>query len=679
MKKVLSFVLAAAILFSFTACDAQKETDMVAELGLTAEAKAATEQTVKVNSAFYSLMDFGDKTEYEFATKGLIDAPEVLELKNAKGEVIWSQKAYSFVDNYTECPDTVNPSLWENTKNNHVYGLFEVCENIYQVRGYDMANLTLIKGDTGWIILDPLMSVECTQAAMQLVEKNLGKLDVKAVIISHPHVDHYGGIKGVMTDEQKADSTLSLNEQLASGLIPVIVPEHFTEHAVSENLYAGKGMSRRASYQYGVFLEKSETGKVAMGIGMGQSTGSVSFITPTYEIKNTGEKYIIDGVELEFQMTPGTEAPAEMNIWLPEMNALWVAENCTATLHNLYTLRGAQIRDGNAWAKYIAEAISLYGDDVQVSFQSHNWPHWGNEIINKYLADTAAVYKFINDQTLTYINQGYTSDEISNMIQLPDELAKNWYTRQYYGTVAHNSKAVYQKYMGWYDANPVNLNPLTPSESAKKWVEYLGDTNEVLRKAKADFDKGEYQWVAEVTNVIVYADPGNTAARLLCADALEQLGYQAESGTWRNAYLSAALELRSGNAAEKGSNAKSDGSVLKNITAEMTFDYIGILLDKQALKAEEFIINVNVTDTNEKIMLHFVNGALLQYHNYSSDSADLTITCPRAALVLILQKDMSKIKASMKLEGDVSKLELIVNNLNQFDVAGNPKFNIVEP
>lgn len=679
MKKIISFILIVAVLLTFAACGTQKGTDMVAELGLNSETKAATEHTVEINSAIYSVVDFEDKTEYEFATKGLIDAPEELELKDADGNVIWSQKAYSFVDNYEKCPDTVNPSLWENTKNNHAYGLFEVCENIYQVRGYDMANLTLIKGDSGWIVFDPLMSVECTQAAMQLVEKNLGELPIKAVIISHPHVDHYGGIKGVMTNEQAADSTLSLEEQLASGKIPVIVPEHFTEHAVSENLYAGKGMGRRASYQYGVFLEQSETGRVAMGIGMGQSTGTVSFIRPTYEIENTGETYVIDGVSMEFQMTPGTEAPAEMNIWFPEMKALWVAENCTATLHNLYTLRGAQVRDGNAWAKYITEAISLYGNDAQVTFQSHNWPHWGNELINDYLADTAAVYKFINDQTLTYINQGYTSDEISNMIELPDELAKNWYTRQYYGTVAHNSKAVYQKYMGWYDANPVNLNPLEPTESAKKWVEYLGDTDEVLRKAKADYENGEYQWVAEVTNVLVYADPENTAARLLCADALEQLGYQAESGTWRNAYLSAALELRSGNAAEKGANAKSDGSVLKNITAEMVFDYVGILLDKKALKDEEFTINVNVTDTNEKISLNFVNGALLQYHNYSAEAPDLTITCPRAALALILQKDMNKISASMKLEGDTSKLELIINNLNQFDAAGNADFNIVEP
>lgn len=679
MKKLLSIILVCAVLLSLAACGAQKNTDMVAQLGLNAESKAATEYTVEVNSAVYSVLDFEDKTEYEFATKGLIDAPEELELRDADGNIVWSQKAYSFVDNYSECPDTVNPSLWENTKNNHAYGLFEVCEDIYQVRGYDMANLTLIKGDTGWIIIDPLMSVECTQAAMQLVEKNLGKLPVKAVVISHPHVDHFGGIAGVITDEQAADSSLSLEEQLASGLVPIIVPEHFTQHAVSENIYAGKSMSRRASYQYGVFLEESETGTLAMGIGMGQSTGRVSFIRPTYEIKETGEAYEIDGVAMEFQMTPGTEAPAEMNMWFPSMKALWVAENCTATLHNLYTLRGAQVRDGDAWSKYITQAISLYGKDAEVTFQSHNWPHWGNEFVNDYLADTAAVYKFINDQTLTYINQGYTSDEISNMIELPEELARNWYTRQYYGTVAHNSKAVYQKYMGWYDANPVNLNPLEPTESAKKWVEYLGDTDEVLRRAKEDFDKGEYQWVAEVTNVLVFADPENTAARLLCADALEQLGYQAESGTWRNAYLSAAYELRNGNAAEKSSDAKTDGSIIRNMTAEMIFDYISILLDKGALSHENFKINFVFTDTQEKLMIHFNNGALLQYENANSDEADLTVTCPKMATVLLIQKDMEKIKASMKLEGDVSKLELIIDNLNQFNTEGTADFNIIEP
>ena len=309
--------------------------DLIQELSLNSEPKAATGKTIEVNSAMYSLLDFEDTSEYENATRGLIDAPEMLELKDANGNVIWSQKAYGFLDDYEKAPDTVNPSLWENTRNNHAYGLFEVQDGIYQVRGYDMANLTLIEGDTGWIVFDPLMSVECTQAAMQLVEKNLGQRPVKAVIISHCHVDHYGGIKGIMNSEDAADSSLSLKEQLNSGKIPVIVPEGFTEHAVAENLYAGKAMGRRANYQYGVLLEAGVTGKLAMGIGIGQSTGTVSFIMPTYEITATGETYVIDGVELEFQLTPGTEAPAEMNTWFPEFRALWVAENCTGTLHNL--------------------------------------------------------------------------------------------------------------------------------------------------------------------------------------------------------------------------------------------------------------------------------------------------------------------------------------------------------
>ena len=293
-------------------------------------------------------------------------------------------------------------------------------DGIYQVRGYDMANLTVVKGDTGWIVFDTLMSVECSQAAMQLIEKNLGHFPVKAVVISHSHVDHFGGIAGVMAAEDKADETLSIEKQLASGKIPVIAPAGFTEHAVKENVYAGKGMGRRSNYQYGILLKPGVTGKLAQGIGMGQSIGTISFMTPSYEIKESGERLTIDGVELEFQLTPGTEAPAEMNTWLPQYKALWMAENCTGTLHNLYTLRGAEVRDGAAWASYITEAISLYGKDAEVTFQSHNWPHWGNNVVNDYMVNTAAVYKYINDQTLTYINQGYTSDEISNMIAVSE-------------------------------------------------------------------------------------------------------------------------------------------------------------------------------------------------------------------------------------------------------------------
>lgn len=331
---------------------------------LTPEQKEATQITKENNEAVYTALDFGDKDEFACAQKGLIAAPEALELKDENGKVIWSQKAYSFVENNAQAPATVNPSLWRDTQLNHIYGLFEVSDGIYQVRGYDMSNMTLVEGKTGWIVFDPLMSMECSKAAMQLVEEHLGKRPVTGIVISHPHVDHYGGIKGIVSEEEVTDRK-----------IPIIVPEGFEEHAISENVYAGNAMGRRANYQYGTLLQSSPQGTLAMGIGMGQSKGTITYITPNDIIKETGEKRTVDGVAMEFQMTPGTEAPAEMNTWFPQKNALWLAENCTGTLHNLYTLRGAQVRDGNAWAEYIMEAVSRYGTKVETVFQSHNWPH----------------------------------------------------------------------------------------------------------------------------------------------------------------------------------------------------------------------------------------------------------------------------------------------------------------
>lgn len=619
--------------------------------------KAPTELTAQVNEGVYALLDFSDERERENAERGLLSAPEALEVRDGNGKVVWSQKAYAFVED-AKAPDSANPSLWRDTQLNHIYGLFEVSDGIYQVRGYDMTNITFIEGKTGWIVFDPLMSVECAQAALTLVNETLGERPVTGVVMSHPHVDHYGGIKGVVPEGAE---------------IPIIVPNGFEEHAVSENVYAGNAMGRRAGYQYGVLLDKGAQGSLAMGIGLGQSTGTVSYLSPNDMIKETGERRTVDGVEMEFHMTPGTEAPAEMNTWFPQKKALWLTENCTGTLHNLYTLRGAEVRDGNAWANYIMEALARYGADVQVVFQSHNWPHWENETINEYMQNTAAVYKYITTQTLMYINEGYTANEIANMIELPAALEENWYTRQYYGTVAHNAKAVYQKYMGWYDANPVNLNPLPPDESAKKFVEYLGDTDEVLRRAKQDFDKGEYQWVAQVTNILVFADPQNTQARYLCADALEQLGYQAESGTWRNAYLSGAKELREGTNANPDLKAKGSADLRGSMTPEMALDYLGIMVDAKAAEDINTVVNLAFTD-GEPYVLRINAGVVLYEEGLLAADADATITLPRAATGILLSTDEAQWK-EIAVEGDLSAFRQLQGHMAEFE----PFFNIVEP
>ncbi|HIR00768.1 MAG TPA: MBL fold metallo-hydrolase [Candidatus Aveggerthella stercoripullorum] len=628
---------------------------------LTAEQKGATEITAQINQSVYDQLDFDDQQELEFAQRGLICAPEFLELKDESGKVIWSQDAYAFLED-ASAPDTVNPSLWRNTQLNHIYGLFQVADGIYQVRGYDMSNITFVKGDTGWIVFDPLMSVECAQAAMELVDSQLGEYPVMGVIISHSHVDHFGGIRGIISEEQAAEEN-----------IPIIAPEGFEEHAISENVYAGTAMGRRAAYQYGTLLDKDGEGAMCIGIGMGQSTGTISYLSPTDTITQTGEIRVIDGVTFEFQMTPGTEAPAEMNTWLPEKKALWLAENCTGTLHNLYTLRGAQVRDGNAWANYIMEALARYGDEAQVVFQSHNWPHWGNDVIRAYMEDTAAVYKFIHDQTLFYINQGYTDTEIAEMIRLPADLEQVWYTRQYYGTLKHNVKAVYQKYMGWYDANPIHLDELTPTAYAQKLVEYLGDTDKVLEMARADFEKGEYQWVAQITNALVYADPENLDARYLCADALEQLGYQAESGPWRNAYLTGAQELRQNGVTTNPTSGS--GEVQRKMGVDLMLEYLGIRLDSSAVEDLDGTVNLVVTDTGEEFVLTLRAGVLLYQEGVQAADADAVWRMPKAALFALLQGSAETVRAQAEIQDEAGLLEAVCGHV----VVFTPDFAIIEP
>ena len=633
------------------------------------ETEGATTITAEANAEWYEKLDFSDRREFANAERGWLDNAEGRIIDGDDNRSAWDLQSYG--DLNRDAPDTVNPSLWRNTQLNAKAGLFEVCDGIYQVRGFDMANTTFIRTDHGWIVFDVLMCKENMKAAKELMENRFGPLDIKAVLYSHSHVDHFGGVEGVITREQVADAKLSLKKQLASGKTLVLAPAGFLKHAISENVYAGIAMARRAQFQYGTVLDKGEKGALSVGIGMGQSTGTVSLIAPTYEIGEDVPKLTIDGLEIEFQLTPGTEAPAEMNAYFPKYRALWMAENCTGTLHNLYTLRGAEVRDANDWAKYIIEADQRFCDKTDVVFQSHNWPHWGEEI-HDYLLNTAAIYKFIHDQTLHYMNQGYTSTEVAAMLTLPEKLEKVWYTRPYYGTLAHNAKAVYQKYLGWYDANPVNLNPLPPSDTAKKLVEYLGSTDAVLRKARKDFEKGDYQWVAQITKELVFADPSNQKARNLCADALEQLGYQAESGAWRNAYLMGAAELRKGNLSGLARTANGLGSAMKEMTVDMLLDYISILTDANAAQNDDVTLNLIVTDVNEKFYVTRKNGILLSYSGENRPDAQATVTCKRLQLLALMQGQQA---GQVQISGDATALKRLLAYASKFEKT----FNVIEP
>ena len=633
------------------------------------ETEGATTITAEANAEWYEKLDFSDRREFANAERGWLDNAEGRIIDGDDNRSVWDLQSYG--DLNRDAPDTVNPSLWRNTQLNAKAGLFEVCDGIYQVRGFDMANTTFIRTDHGWIVFDVLMCKENMKAAKELMENRFGPLDIKAVLYSHSHVDHFGGVEGVITREQVADAKLSLKKQLASGKTLVLAPAGFLKHAISENVYAGIAMARRAQFQYGTVLDKGEKGALSVGIGMGQSTGTVVLIAPTYEIGEDVPKLTIDGLEIEFQLTPGTEAPAEMNAYFPKYRALWMAENCTGTMHNLYTLRGAEVRDANDWAKYIIEADQRFCDKTDVVFQSHNWPHWGEEI-HDYLLNTAAIYKFIHDQTLHYMNQGYTSTEVAAMLTLPEKLEKVWYTQPYYGTLAHNAKAVYQKYLGWYDANPVNLNPLPPSDTAKKLVEYLGSTDAVLRKARKDFEKGDYQWVAQITKELVFADPSNQKARNLCADALEQLGYQAESGAWRNAYLMGAAELRKGNLSGLARTANGLGSAMKEMTVDMLLDYISILTDANAAQNDDVTLNLIVTDVNEKFYVTRKNGILLSYSGENRPDAQATVTCKRLQLLALMQGQQA---GQVQVSGDATALKRLLAYASKFEKT----FNVIEP
>ena len=629
--------------------------------------KPATEATKAANRAIQEYLDFNNREDFENATRGLIGKPDTLTIRDGQGRVVWdleSYKAYIGVDRPT--PDTVNPSLWRNAQLNMQYGLFRVHDRIVQVRGYDLSNITFVQGDTGWIVFDPLISLETAKAAYDLVTQHLGSRPVVAVIYSHSHVDHYGGVRGVVN-----------GADVQAGKVQILAPQHFMEKAISENVIAGNAMSRRAVYMYGALLPRNAQGGVNGGLGQTTSSGTATLIPPTREIKQTGEEVVIDGVRMEFQMTPGTEAPAEMNTYFPQFRAMWMAENTTNTLHNILTLRGAQVRDAAKWASFLNETIQRYGESTDVKFQAHHWPIWGNAKVIDYWKKQRDLYKYLHDQTVRLLNSGYIGTEIADMLKLPPELDKQFYNRGYYGTYKHNARAIYQYYMGWYDSNPTTLDQLPPEPAAKKYVEYMGGPAAVLQKAKADFDKGEYRWVAEALKHVVFADPNNKPAKDLLADTYEQMGYQAESGPWRSEYLQGAWELRNGVPNLPVANTASPDTI-KAMAPEMLFDYLGVRLNGPKATGKKIVLNFVLTDLNTEYALT-VENAVLNHAPKAATNADAKLTLTKNTLDRIQLRQTTVEQAvtsgEVKLEGKREAFVEFMGLLDNFPFW----FNIVTP
>ena len=628
--------------------------------------KPATAATKAANAAVLNELPFNDKADFEDAQRGLVAKPDTLTIRNAKGDVVWDLEAYKqYIGLDKAAPDTVNPSLWRNAQLGMQNGLFKVSDRIYQVRGFDLSNITFVQGDTGWIVLDPLISAETAKAALEFVTKTLGQKPVVAVVYSHSHVDHYGGVRGVVNE---AD--------VRSGKVKIFAPEGFTEHAVSENVIAGNAMGRRAVYMYGALLPRNARGGVNGGLGQTVSTGDAGLIVPTDIISKTGTEITVDGVKMVFQMTPGTEAPSEMNTFFPQFRGMWMAENTTNTMHNILTLRGAQVRDALKWSSYLNETIDLYGKDVDFKFQAHHWPMWGNAKIIDYWKKQRDLYKYTHDQSVNLMNNGYTGEEISEMIKLPPELDKFWPNRGYYGTLRHNSRAVYQRYMGWYDGNPSDLNNLPPEMAAKKYVEYMGGEAAVLKRARADFSKGDYRWTAEVLKHVVFANPNGKAGKDLLADSLEQLGYQAESGPWRSVYLMGAYELRNG-VPKAGGTTTASPDTIKAMPPEMLFDYLAVRLNGPKAAGKKIGLNLDFTDLKKQYGLAVENAVL----NYGKPLAqpDAKVTLSKATLDAIQLKETTIenaiAKGDMKVEGRREALSEFLALLDTFPFW----FNIVTP
>lgn len=627
--------------------------------------KAPSRYTLDILAKAREALPFGDDRDFAEQRRGLIAPMPDAKIMSDAGHVAWDMEQFQFLD-AREAFDSIHPSLHRISRLNNNYGLYEVIPGIYQVRGFDLSDLTMVRGKTGWIVFDPLVSAETARAAWKLFQDHVGEgLPISAVIYSHTHGDHWGGVRGLLSD---AD--------VRSGQVPVIAPEGFMTFTVAENVYAGNAMNRRLFYQYGLLLPSSPYGYVGQGLGQRVSAGAPGLIAPTRFVAEPIEAFEVDGVRMVFQNTPNTEAPREMNTYLPDMKALWMAENVTATLHNIYTLRGAQVRDPLNWSKYIAEALYRFGREADVMFASHHWPRWGNARIQEVMRAQRDLYAHMNNQVLHLANQGVTINEVHNIYRLPDGLQQKWECRGYHGSAEHNSRGVIQRYLGFWDCNPATLIPLSPSESAPLYVEMMGGAGKIMARAQHLYDEGKYLQAQEILNRLVQAQPGNQAAKDLLADAFEQVGYQQENPGLRNSFLAGAYELRGG--IPQGATANSSSAdVIRAMSTELFLNFLAIRMDSRKAEGMRFTMNLITPDNGEKFIVELSNATLTSIAGFQAEKPDLTLTINRADLERTMtgEKTLESQIAdgTAKMEGDVGVLAQLAGTMVDFD----PRFEIM--
>jgi alkyl sulfatase BDS1-like metallo-beta-lactamase superfamily hydrolase len=622
--------------------------------------KPPSEHTLEVIRKARQTFPFDDTRDYDEAAKGFIAPLDPMVVPADAGGTAWDVERYEWLTKGRDF-DSIHPSLQRQSELNQKTGLFEIIPGIYQIRGLDLANLTFVRGKEGWIVFDPLTSLEPARVGLRLINEKVENLPVTAVIISHSHGDHFGGVRGVVDPER-----------LAAGKTEIIVPRDFEQHTISENVYAGNAMNRRLFYQYGVLLPASPFGHAGQGLAQNVSAGNMGLLPATRFVEDDLEEFEVDGINMIFQNTPRTEAPSEMNTYIPDMKALWMAENVSNVIHNIYTLRGAQVRDALAWSKYISRAMFLFGLDAEVMFASHSWPRWGNDRIQEVLRGQRDQYAHLNNQVLHLANQGVTINQIHNVYEQPKKLQQEWFARGYHGSMEHNSRGVWMRYLGFWDANPTTLIPLSPEDSAPLYVDMMGGSKKIIKRGKKLFKEGQYRHAQEILTQLVFAEPDNTKARELLADVWEQIGYQQENPGLRNSFLAGAYELRNG--IPQGNSANSLGpDMIGAMSTELFLNFIGIRMDSRKAEGLEFSINLITPDNGEKFAIELSNATLTNIEGFLNEKPDLSITIDRSDLENIMIGQItfadSVEQGIAKTEGDVSLLQKLGATLVNFDLG----------